>query len=85
MSAGREQSKGEGWDQVEWESYIWDPEVQRQMRGPRGARVATFARRMVMMERARAQRSEPADFLARIRGKRLGFGRVDCRSVIEQG
>ena len=59
------------WDQVEWQSYAWGPEL-RLVRGPSGAKVATFARRVLAIERAKAQRSRPTDFPIPLRGKKLG-------------
>lgn len=61
-----------GRDQVEWESYAWEPEGHRQTRGPSRPGVATFARRVMAVERARVQRRGPADLVAYLRRNRQG-------------
>lgn len=60
-----------------WEHCRCGPGGHCQLQEPRRAGVTTFARRLMAIERARARRSVPADFGARLRGRKPGH---DTRS-----
>lgn len=48
-----------------WESRAWKPDDHRRARGVSGTRVTTFARRLMAIERFRARRRRPEEFLGR--------------------
>jgi hypothetical protein len=44
------------WEETPWASYGWRPQGTTAKRQPRGAGIATFARRLIALERARMRR-----------------------------
>lgn len=49
----------DSWTKVEWVSYNWEPEGHRQTLPLRGAGVATFARRLMAVEKKRMRSRTP--------------------------
>lgn len=68
--APEESADRDGWSPAAWEPYAWKPEARGRPPRPRGAAVASFARRLMAIERARAQRHKLADVLVRVQKRR---------------
>jgi hypothetical protein len=60
---------GEG--EADWATFGWKPDRNSNKPRPRGRGVATFARRLMARERARARRQTPLDLIAPARRRRL--------------
>lgn len=71
----------------EWEFHTWEPPTPLMVRNPQGARVATLARRMMGLERARARQGKSARLLVLLRGKRRTARQEDgaARALVGSG
>ena len=63
--AGANQAHVDSWYEPGWALYQWQPPAESQAPPPRGARVSTFARRLMALERRRMRRSTGASSLDR--------------------
>ena len=63
--AGANQAHLDTWYEPAWALYPWQPPVERRAPPPRGAGVATSARRLMAVERRRMRRSTGASSLDR--------------------
>lgn len=52
-------------EDVGWTAYLWQPPRKSEEPRPRGAGVATFARRLMAMERSRIRRATPPAYAHR--------------------
>ncbi|MBI2853530.1 MAG: hypothetical protein HYX87_01235 [Chloroflexi bacterium] len=56
---------------MEWDTMSWKPQEKPNGRKRRGAAVATFARRLMAIERTRARRSRPRDMMSCLKHKKF--------------
>ncbi len=63
--AGANQAHVDAWYEPSWALYQWQPPAESQAPPPRGAGVASFARRLMALERRRMRRSTGASSLDR--------------------
>jgi hypothetical protein len=59
------------WEQLDWVPFGWKPQANREPQQPRGRGVATYARRLMAAERARARRQTSPNLIAPARRRRL--------------